>query len=75
MISLAHNPNVQDILDRWRLELPIIAQLDESQLTKEHLRLLICILIKTIEADNQPSTINDHPSDSQPQPLSQPDLI
>jgi hypothetical protein len=53
MIELSHTPTTQALLDRWRLELPVVAQLDESQLTKEHLRLLICMLISVIERNTE----------------------
>lgn len=49
MIELARHPIIQDITDHWRLELPVVAQLDETQLTKEHLRLLIQTLINVLE--------------------------
>lgn len=68
MINIEHPPIVQSTLDRWRLELPVVPQLDETQLTKEHLRLLIGMLIDAIETlsiiNDQQSTINHHRSPS-----------
>lgn len=49
MISLSHHPIVQDVIDRWRMSLPVPVQLDESLVTKEHLRLLISMLIRAVE--------------------------
>lgn len=49
MTTIAHHPTVQAIIDRWRLELPVPAQIDESLLTKEHLRLLIGELFRQLE--------------------------
>lgn len=53
MISIAHHPKVQAAIDQWRLGLPVVPQVDESTITKEHLRALIQILIETLENELQ----------------------
>ncbi|MBX2991494.1 MAG: hypothetical protein KF749_10040 [Bacteroidetes bacterium] len=68
MINIEHPPIVQSTLDRWHLNLPAVALQDESRVTKEHLRLLIGMLIDAIETlgiiNDQQSTINHHRSPS-----------
>ena len=53
MISIAHHPKVQAAIDQWRLGLPIVPQVAESAITKEHLRQLIQILTQTLEHELQ----------------------
>ncbi len=63
MITLAYPQIVQEIIDRWHSSLPFVARVDESQLTKEHLRFLIVMLIEAIDSEHrQRSTINDQPN-------------
>ena len=53
MIELAHPPIVQDIIDRWRSQLPIPVQIDGSLLAKEHLRSLVQMLMAEIDSEHQ----------------------
>ena len=53
MITLAYSPSIQDTIDRWRLQLPVPVQIDETLMTKEHLRLLIAMLMEAFDPDHQ----------------------
>ncbi|MBI5472612.1 MAG: hypothetical protein HY961_09730 [Ignavibacteriae bacterium] len=66
MIELAYPPSIQRIIDRWHIELRIGAKLDESKLTKEHLRLLLVMLIEAVITDNQQPTTNNSRPDARP---------
>ncbi len=53
MITIAHHPKVESAIAQWRLGLPVVPQVDESAITKEHLRALIQILTQTLEHELQ----------------------